>query len=110
MAEKVIKGFALVAYASQPEHGIPPRAFIESRRLPPKVDPKAAKAAEADAEAADVDPDAEAAASEPEAPQVFEIFISRRFRSTVEAMSAARNALDRVRTVDEDGVPDPLPE
>ncbi|MFJ1299526.1 hypothetical protein ACILG0_06125 [Pseudomonadota bacterium AL_CKDN230030165-1A_HGKHYDSX7] len=108
MAEKVIKGFALVAYASQPEHGIPPRAFIESRRLPPKVDPKAAQAA--DAAASDAESEEEAAAPEPEAPQVFEIFISRRFRSTVEAMSAARNALDRVRTVDEDGVPDPLPE
>ncbi|MCY1381895.1 hypothetical protein D9M69_698570 [compost metagenome] len=40
----------------------------------------------------------------------FEIFASRRFRSTVEAMSAARNALDRVAGVDADGVPDNLPE
>ncbi|OZI41281.1 hypothetical protein CEK29_15175 [Bordetella genomosp. 5] len=110
MAEKLINGFALVAYATQPEHGIPPRAFIESRRLPPKVDPKAAQADKAQAEAGDADPVEEDVAPEPEAPQAFEIFISRRFRSTVEAMSAARNALDRVRTVDEDGVPDPLPE
>ena len=56
-----------------------------------------------------IEPDAEAAAPEPES-QAFEIFLSRRFRSTIEAMSAARNALDRVKSVDADGVPDPLPE
>ena len=49
-------------------------------------------------------------APEQEEPQPFEIFISRRFRSTVEAMSAARNALDRVKSVDAEGVPDHLPE
>ena len=48
-------------------------------------------------------------APEQEEPQPFEIFISRRFRSTVEAMSAARNALDRVKSVDAEGVPDHLP-
>lgn len=67
------------------------------------------KAAEAPAPADDAEPDAEAAAPEPES-QAFEIFLSRRFRSTIEAMSAARNALDRVKSVDADGVPDPLPE
>ena len=36
-------------------------------------------------------------APEQEEPQPFEIFISRRFRSTVEAMSAARNALTASR-------------
>lgn len=41
---------------------------------------------------------------------MFEIFLSRRFRSTVEAMSAARNALDQVRLVTEEGVPDPMPD
>lgn len=109
MAEKVINGFALVAYAVPPEHGSPPRAFIESRRVPPKADPKAQKAAEvAEGESAE---DAKlVSAPEPEEPLVFEIFVTRRFRSTVEAMSAARNALDRVRSVDEEGVPDPLPE
>lgn len=40
----------------------------------------------------------------------FEIFVTRRFRGTVEAMSAARNALDRVKSVDEHGVPDHLPD
>ncbi|MFD4841043.1 hypothetical protein ACFWP0_26315 [Achromobacter sp. NPDC058515] len=97
MLEKIINGFSVVAYATQPEGRIPARAFLETRRLPPKV-----KAEEPDAGAAPV-------AEEPEGLQ-FEIFVSRRFRSAIEAMSAARNALDRVKSVDEDGVPDHLPE
>lgn len=109
MAEKIINGFSVLAYATQPEGRVPPRAFIETRRLPKKK-----TQAERDAEAAaqaDAPPQApeEAKNGEPDS-QAFEIFISRRFRSTVEAMSAARNALDRVKQVDDDGVPDHLPE
>jgi len=113
MAEKIINGFSVLAYATQPEGRVPPRAFIETRRLPKKksqAELDAQAAAQADAQeqggaaaqqaATDAEPDT----------QTFEIFISRRFRSTVEAMSAARNALDRVKQVDEDGVPDHLPE
>ena len=48
-------------------------------------------------------------ADEPES-LAFEIFVTRRFRGAVEAMSAARNALDRVKSVDEHGVPDHLPD
>ncbi|MGE8678820.1 MAG: hypothetical protein ACN6PE_09390 [Achromobacter marplatensis] len=101
MLEKTINGFSVVAYATQPEGRTPPRAFLETRRLAPKAKP------------ADADPDAaEPAPPEADKPegQPFEIFVSRRFRSTIEAMSAARNALDRVKNVDEDGVPDHLPE
>ena len=103
MLEKTINGFSVVAYATQPEGRTPPRAFLETRRLAPKA--KEGDAAQ------------DAAASEGQPPdglppegRPFEIFVSRRFRSTIEAMSAARNALDRVTSVDEDGVPDPLPE
>ncbi|MEN4919485.1 hypothetical protein ABE485_12485 [Achromobacter spanius] len=99
MPEKIINGFSVVAYATQPEGRIPPRAFLETRRLPVKAE--AAQDAAAD--------NAQEAEQEPES-QAFEIFLSRRFRSTIEAMSAARNALDRVKSVDADGVPDPLPE
>jgi hypothetical protein len=99
MPEKIINGFSVVAYATQPEGRTPPRAFIETRCLSAKVN----------AETAGVGAGAEAAEQEPES-LVFEIFVSRRFRSTIEAMSAARNALDRVSSVDADGVPDPLPE
>lgn len=102
MSEKIIDGFSVVAYATQPEGRIPARAFLETRRLP-------VKAAGAPAPADDAEPGAEAAAPEPES-LAFELFVSRRFRSTIEAMSAARNALDRVESVDADGVPDPLPE
>ncbi|MGS1106741.1 hypothetical protein ACVCNH_10905 [Achromobacter anxifer] len=109
MAEKIINGFSVLAYATQPEGRVPPRAFIETRRLPKKksqAELDAQAAAQADAQA---QPDEAAHDAEPDT-QAFEIFISRRFRSTVEAMSAARNALDRVKQVDEDGVPDHLPE
>lgn len=101
MLEKTINGFSVVAYATQPEGRTPARAFLETRRLAPR-----AKAADAGAQ------EAEPAAPDAEKPegQPFEIFISRRFRSAIEAMSAARNALDRVESVDEDGVPDHLPE
>ncbi|WP_088159274.1 hypothetical protein [Achromobacter xylosoxidans] len=109
MAEKIINGFSVLAYATQPEGRVPPRAFIETRRLPKKksqAELDAQAAAQADAQA---QPDEATHDAEPDT-QAFEIFISRRFRSTVEAMSAARNALDRVKQVDEDGVPDHLPE
>ncbi|EHK67298.1 hypothetical protein [Achromobacter arsenitoxydans] len=99
MPEKIINGFSVVAYATQPEGRIPPRAFIETRRVPAK------RGAAQDG----ADEGAQDNAQEPEG-QAFEIFLSRRFRSTIEAMSAARNALDRIKTVDADGVPDPLPE
>ena len=101
MLEKTINGFSVVAYATQPEGRTPPRAFLETRRLAPKAKP-------ADAGAEGAEP-AQPEADKPEG-QPFEIFVSRRFRSTIEAMSAARNALDRVKNVDEEGVPDPLPE
>lgn len=104
MLEKTINGFSVVAYATQPEGRTPARAFLETRRLKPKA--KAADAQEQGQEPADA---AESDAAKPEG-QPFEIFVSRRFRSTIEAMSAARNALDRVQSVDEDGVPDHLPE
>ncbi|MGY6269603.1 hypothetical protein ACXIUT_07930 [Achromobacter denitrificans] len=93
MAEKIINGFAVLAYATQPEGRIPPRAFLETRRLAKAADEQPAE-------------EGEDAASDT---QAFEIFASRRFRSTVEAMSAARNALDRVESVDAGGVPDHLP-
>lgn len=98
MLEKTINGFSVVAYATQPEGRTPPRAFLETRRL-------ASKAKEGD-----VARDGAGSEDAPAEGQPFEIFVSRRFRSTIEAMSAARNALDRVKSVDEDGVPDPLPE
>ncbi|WMD22919.1 hypothetical protein RAS12_11245 [Achromobacter seleniivolatilans] len=101
MLEKIINGFSVVAYATQPEGRTPARAFLETRRLAPK-----AKAVEAGGEDT---PAEDEASAEPES-QPFEIFVSRRFRGAIEAMSAARNALDRVKAVDEDGVPDHLPE
>ncbi len=97
MAEKIINGFSVVAYATQPEGRTPPRAFLETRRLGSKPD---AEPREEDGRDDDL----------ASGNQAFEIFASRRFRSTVEAMSAARNALDRVGAVDADGVPDHLPE
>ncbi|MNV48404.1 hypothetical protein D3C71_1403080 [compost metagenome] len=63
-----------------------------------------------DAPAEGQPPDGRPPEGQPPEGRPFEIFVSRRFRSTIEAMSAARNALDRVKSVDEDGVPDPLPE
>lgn len=106
MAEKIINGFSVVAYATQPEGRIPARAFLETRRLPVKQD--TAAQADAGAQAAPAC-DAAQATEEPES-LAFEIFVTRRFRGTVEAMSAARNALDRVKSVDDQGVPDPLPD
>ncbi|EFF75977.1 hypothetical protein [Achromobacter piechaudii] len=104
MLEKKINGFSVVAYATQPEGRTPARAFLETRRLAPKL-----KEGDVPASPAGDEEGAEPAAAPPEG-QPFEIFVSRRFRSAIEAMSAARNALDRVTSVDEDGVPDPLPE
>lgn len=105
MLEKTINGFSVVAYATQPEGRTPARAFLETRRLKPKV-----KAADAPAqELEDSGEPGESDDTQPEG-EPFEIFVSRRFRSAIEAMSAARNALDRVKSVDEDGVPDHLPE
>lgn len=106
MAEKIINGFSVVAYATQPEGRIPARAFLETRRLPVKAD-MAAK--EAGAQEAPPACDQDEAEDEPES-LAFEIFVTRRFRGAVEAMSAARNALDRVKSVDEHGVPDHLPD
>lgn len=103
MLEKTINGFSVVAYATQPEGRTPPRAFLETRRL-------ASKAKEGDVARDGVGSEDAPAEGQPPDGRPFEIFVSRRFRSTIEAMSAARNALDRVKSVDEDGVPDPLPE
>ena len=103
MLEKTINGFSVVAYATQPEGRTPPRAFLETRRL-------ASKAKEGDAARDGVELEDAPQEGLPQEGLPFEIFVSRRFRSTIEAMSAARNALDRVKSVDEDGVPDPLPE
>ena len=115
MAEKIINGFSVVAYATQPE-GACPRARFWRRGACPlnrqgrrETVQDAAKAlAEKAAQQEGEEPQDQA--PEQEEPQPFEIFISRRFRSTVEAMSAARNALDRVKSVDAEGVPDHLPE
>lgn len=108
MSEKIINGFSVVAYATQPEGRIPARAFLETRRVRVKSAAPATTAAGTTA-ADDAQPGTAHSPPEPES-QAFEIFVSRRFRGTIEAMSAARNALDRVKSVDADGVPDPLPE
>ena len=113
MLEKTINGFSVVAYATQPEGRTPPRAFLETRRLASKA--KEGDAARDGVESEDAPQEGQPQEGLPQEglPQEglpFEIFVSRRFRSTIEAMSAARNALDRVKSVDEDGVPDPLPE
>ncbi|MGE8565282.1 MAG: hypothetical protein ACN6PV_02385 [Achromobacter sp.] len=113
MLEKTINGFSVVAYATQPEGRTPPRAFLETRRLASKA--KEGDAARDGVESEDAPQEGQPQDGLPQEglPQEglpFEIFVSRRFRSTIEAMSAARNALDRVKSVDEDGVPDPLPE
>ena len=43
MAEKIINGFSVVAYATQPEGRVPARAFLETRRLPVKPPKDAVK-------------------------------------------------------------------
>jgi len=108
MLEKTINGFSVVAYATQPEGRTPPRAFLETRRLASKA--KEGDAARDGAGVEDTPQEGQPQEGLPPEGRPFEIFVSRRFRSTIEAMSAARNALDRVKSVDEDGVPDPLPE
>jgi hypothetical protein len=108
MLEKTINGFSVVAYATQPEGRTPPRAFLETRRLASKA--KEGDAARDGVESEDAPQEGLPQEGLPQEGLPFEIFVSRRFRSTIEAMSAARNALDRVKSVDEDGVPDPLPE
>jgi len=108
MLEKTINGFSVVAYATQPEGRTPPRAFLETRRLASKA--KEGDAARDEAGVEDTPQEGQPQEGLPPEGRPFEIFVSRRFRSTIEAMSAARNALDRVKSVDEDGVPDPLPE
>ncbi|MGE8619793.1 MAG: hypothetical protein ACN6O0_18390 [Achromobacter spanius] len=108
MLEKTINGFSVVAYATQPEGRTPPRAFLETRRLASKA--KEGDAARDEAGVEDTPQEGLPPDGLPPEGRPFEIFVSRRFRSTIEAMSAARNALDRVTSVDEDGVPDPLPE
>lgn len=85
MSSKVLNGHTVVAYATQPEGRIPPRAFIQTTPL-------------------------EVGEGEEAQSQLFEIFTTRRFRSAVEAMSAARNALAAVTSVDDDGTPEPLPQ
>ena len=81
MTPRLIDGYTVYAYSIPPQGREPARAFMETRR---------------DGEEAE--------------PQTFEIYLSRRFRSGVEAMSAARNALATVKSVDENGIPDHLPE
>lgn len=108
MLEKTINGFSVVAYATQPEGRTPPRAFLETRRLASKA--KEGDVARDGAGSEDAPAEGQPPDGRPPEGRPFEIFVSRRFRSTIEAMSAARNALDRVKSVDEDGVPDPLPE
>lgn len=83
MAQKIVNGFTLLAYASQPRGGVPARAFIESVRRDGETPGQA---------------------------QVFEVFCSRRFPNAIAAMSAASNALDQVRAVDAQGVPCDLPD
>lgn len=108
MLEKTINGFSVVAYATQPEGRTPPRAFLETRRLASKA--KEGDVARDGAGSEEAPLEVQPPDGRPPEGRPFEIFVSRRFRSTIEAMSAARNALDRVKSVDEDGVPDPLPE
>ncbi|ARP91069.1 hypothetical protein CAL14_12855 [Bordetella genomosp. 9] len=81
MTPKLINGYTVYAYSIPPQGREPARAFMETRK-----------------EGADAEP------------RTFEIYLSRRFRSGVEAMSAARNALASVKWVDENGIPDHLPE
>lgn len=81
MTPKIINGFTVYAYSTPPGEDGPARAYMETKKEGPDTEPL-----------------------------TFEIFKARRFRSGIEAMSAARNALAAVRHVDEEGVPDPLPE
>lgn len=82
MTPRSINGYSVYAYSIPPQGRDPARAFMETR-----------KEGEKDSET-----------------QTFEIFLSRRFRSGIEAMSAARNALATVTSVDENGIPNHLPE
>ncbi len=81
MTPRSINGYTVYAYSIPPQGREPARAFMETRRE-----------------------------GEEGEPHTFEIYLSRRFRSGVEAMSAARNALATVKSVDENGIPDHLPE
>jgi hypothetical protein len=81
MTPRLIQGYTVYAYSTPPQGREPARAFMETRKEGPEAQT-----------------------------QTFEIYVSRRFRSGIEAMSAARNALAAVKTVDENGVPDHLPE
>ncbi|OZI29928.1 hypothetical protein CAL29_17705 [Bordetella genomosp. 10] len=78
---RLINGYTVYAYSTPPNEDGPACAYMESRK----------------------------AGSEDE-PLTFRIFKTRRFRNGIEAMSAARNALAAVKTVDDEGVPDPMPE
>jgi hypothetical protein len=81
MTPKLINGFTVYAYSTPPGEDEFARAYMETKRE-----------------------DAEGE------PLTFEIFTSRKFPNGIAAMAAARNALAAVTHVDEDGVPDPLPE
>ena len=81
MTPRLLNGYTVYAYSTPPQGREPARAFIETRK--------------------------EGAQAEP---LTFEIYASRRFRSGIEAMSAARNALATVTYVNENGIPDHLPE
>jgi hypothetical protein len=80
MTPRLISGYTVYAYSIPPQGREPARAFMETRK-----------------EGVDTEP------------QTFEIYVSRRFRSGIEAMSAARNALAAVTAVDDNGIPDHLP-
>jgi hypothetical protein len=85
MTPRLIDGYSVYAYSIPPQGRDPARAFMETRK------------------------EGSGEGEENEA-QTFEIFLSRRFRSGIEAMSAARNALAAVKAVDQNGIPDYLPE
>ncbi len=78
---RLVNGYSVYAYSTPPVEGEPACAYMETKKE-----------------------DSEQAAL------TFRIFKTRRFRSGIEAMSAARNALAAVTSVDDEGVPDPLPE
>jgi hypothetical protein len=82
MTPRLIDGYTVYAYSIPPQGREPARAFMETRKE----------------------------GVEDEETQTFEIYLSRRFRTGIEAMSAARNALAAVKAVDSNGIPDHLPE
>lgn len=78
---RLVSGYTVYAYSTPPNEDGPACAYMETKKE-----------------------------GSEEEPLTFRIFKTRRFRNGIEAMSAARNALAAVKRVDEEGVPDPMPE